>query len=172
MGDSIDMARLYEQSSALPAAERASASRQADGISAGESTCAVAPHTSPAGDRPGTSRGPILRCGCCGEIVRDVGSGRSTRCSHCHRSLTVPSHIPLTCPRCGHSRQVHLRKLDTQWSCCNCGQPLVAQDLTLTPRHRRASHHRRHARGHQVHAAWAVVAIAMTLLMGLLALML
>lgn len=166
------MAHQYEKSSALPAAEPAPAPRQHGGAPAGDGTCAADSHSLPAVDHPSANRGPVARCGSCGEIVTDIGLGRSTRCGRCRRSLTVPSHIQLACSRCGHSQRVHLRKLDAEWLCCNCGQSMTADDLTLTPRHWRGSHRHRHGRIKHADAAWAVAVLALTLLIALLGLIL
>ena len=118
---------------------------------------------------------PALRCGSCLEVIPSATLGRSTRCAHCGRALSVPSHVRLKCSRCNHSQHIRSRELGTERLCAKCGQTLLVEDVILHPRQRRhhAIHHT-HANNHYISAhadaAAAVLIVGLTLVITVLAL--
>ncbi len=109
--------------------------------------------------------GPVLRCGRCYDVIRNVGHERSTRCGHCHATLRVPTHLLLTCEHCRRSHRILARDLVTarQWPACD--QALTPADVLLTPRRR---HHHVAKRHHAApdncsDAAWAVLIVGLTI---------
>lgn len=118
---------------------------------------------------------PRVLCGVCGELIEDLGVGHSTRCAHCSRSVTVPSHVRVECERCGHGHHVRPRELATERLCAKCGAELVIGDLVLAPRRRhrvRRMRYQHHAPGGSAYAdaAWAVLILGLTLVISILAL--
>lgn len=114
---------------------------------------------------------PVLRCGWCHGVIDEVGSSTSVRCRHCRHSVVVPSHIHITCDRCGHHTSIRPRTLAAPRLCSQCGAALLIGDVVLTPRRRQRVHHHRHRALSPAYAdaAWAVLIIGLALVVALLA---
>lgn len=117
---------------------------------------------------------PQARCGSCGTPIRELPPGRSVRCPGCRHRLIIPPRVVLTCGRCGRVNSWSPRDTGRTHVCTNCGGPLLTQPLTLERlrHHRHRAPARRHTRVGQFpgDAAWAVLTLALTILICLWAL--
>ena len=108
---------------------------------------------------------PTLRCDWCHGEVDAHFAGRVIRCD-CGQRLSVPTRIRVRCGRCSFSHWVRSRELQVERLCASCGQPLVIQDVVLSPlrRHRPKPFSAAGSSGSHGNAVWTMLLLGMALL--------
>ncbi len=108
---------------------------------------------------------PTLRCDWCRDEVDADFAGRVIRCD-CGQRLSVPARIRVRCGRCSFSHWVRSRELQVERLCASCGQPLVIEDVVLSPlrRHRAQQFSAAASPGSHGNAGWTMLLLGMALL--------
>ncbi len=121
---------------------------------------------------PPGPRKPQMLCGTCGKVIEELGFGHSARCPHCGHGVVIPHHIRVECDRCGHTTRARLRELGTERLCAKCSKSILIANVVLTPRRSLRSRPRNRYVGGtpQADAAWAVLILALTMVITLLGL--
>lgn len=109
--------------------------------------------------------GPVLRCGHCGEIIRDYAPGKTVRCQSCQRRNLLPSAVVARCFKCETSQRVRLDTIATARLCRRCSTPLAIEDIPLQALHRRSRRRSKMRSGwsRNDHAIWMMLVFSVLL---------